>query len=77
MGKPDQTKEIVERIILLEKVHVLIAKDGSHLNKIKVNQTANKYKVIAMNASNLSCDDLQDATGSPSLPRLPLCFFDL
>ena len=60
MGKPDQTKKIVERMILLEKVHVLIATDGSHLNKI-INETANKYKVIAMNASNLS-DDLQDAT---------------
>ncbi|MDP2853743.1 MAG: ABC transporter substrate-binding protein, partial [Smithellaceae bacterium] len=60
MGKPDQCKKVVERMILQEKVHVLWGTDGSHLMKI-INETANKYKVIAINATCLS-DDLMDAT---------------
>ena len=59
MGKPDQCKKVVERMILQEKVHVLWGTDGSHLMKI-INETANKYKVIAVNATCLS-DDLMDA----------------
>ena len=59
MGKPDQCKKVVERMILQEKVHVLWGTDGSHLMKI-INDTANKYKVIAINATCLS-DDLMDA----------------
>lgn len=60
MSKPDQTKKIVERMVLQEKVHVLWGTDGSHLQKI-INETANKYKVISINTASLS-DDLQDAT---------------
>lgn len=60
MGKPDVCKKVAERMVLLEKVHVLWGTDGSHLMKI-INEVANKYKVIALNASNQS-DDLQDAT---------------
>lgn len=60
MSKPDQTKKICERMILQEKVHVLWGTDGSHLMKI-INETANKYKVIAQNTSALS-DELMDAT---------------
>jgi len=60
MGKPDQCKKITERMILQEKVHVLWGTDGSHLMKI-INETANKYKVIAVNAMSLS-DDLMDAS---------------
>jgi branched-chain amino acid transport system substrate-binding protein len=59
MGKPDQCKKICERMILQEKVHVLWGTDGSHLMKI-INETANKYKVIALNATCLS-EDLMDA----------------
>jgi branched-chain amino acid transport system substrate-binding protein len=59
MGKPDQCKKICERMILQEKVHVLWGTDGSHLMKV-INEVANKYKVIAMNATCLS-DDLMDA----------------
>ena len=60
MGKPDQCKKICERMVLQEKVHVLWGTDGSHLMKI-INEMANKYKVIALNATCLS-DDLMDAT---------------
>lgn len=60
MGKPDQCKKIAERMILQEKVHVLWGTDGSHLMKI-INEVANKYKVIAVNATCLS-DDLMDAS---------------
>ena len=47
-------------MVLQEKVHVLWGTDGSNLQKI-INETANKYKVIAINTASLS-DDLQDAT---------------
>ncbi len=60
MSKADQCKKVVERMILQEKVHVLWGTDGSHLMRI-INETANKYKVIAVNATCLS-DDLMDAT---------------
>ncbi len=60
MSKPDQTKKICERMVLQEKVHVLWGTDGSNLTKI-INETANKYKVIAQNAASLA-DELQDAT---------------
>jgi branched-chain amino acid transport system substrate-binding protein len=60
MSKPDQTKKICERMILQEKVHALWGTDGSHLMKI-INETANKYKVIAQCTAALS-DELYDAT---------------
>lgn len=60
MSKADQCKKVCERMILQEKVHVLWGTDGSHLMKV-INDTANKYKVIAVNATCLS-DDLMDAT---------------
>ena len=59
MSKADQCKKVCERMILQEKVHVLWGTDGSHMMKI-INETANKYKVIALNATCLS-DDLQDS----------------
>ena len=59
MSKADQCKKICERMILQEKVHVLWGTDGSHFMRI-INETANKYKVIALNATCLS-DDLQNA----------------
>ena len=60
MSKPDQGKKICERMVLQEKVHVLWGTDGSNLMKV-INDTANKYKVIAQNTSALA-DDLNDAT---------------
>ena len=60
MGKPDQAKKICERMALQEKVHVLWGTDGSHLMKI-INQTAEKYKIIAQCSPSLS-DELYDAT---------------
>ena len=59
-SKPDQAKRITERMVLQDKVNVLWGTDGSNLQKI-INETANKYKVIAINTASLS-DDLQDAT---------------
>jgi branched-chain amino acid transport system substrate-binding protein len=60
MSKPDQAKKVTERMVLQEKVNILWGTDGSNLQKI-INETANKYKVIAINTASLS-DDLQDAT---------------
>ena len=45
MSKPDQCKKICERMVLQEKVHVLMGTSGSNLMKI-INEVANKYKVI-------------------------------
>jgi len=59
MGKADLCKKVAERMVLQEKVHVLWGTDGSHLMRI-INETANKYKVIAVNATCMS-DDLQNA----------------
>ena len=70
MSKPDQCKKICERMVLQEKVHVLWGTDGSHLMKV-INETANKYKVIAQNTAALS-DDLNGCH-----EFLPLCFHDL
>jgi len=60
MSKPDQCKKICERMVLQEKVHVLMGTSGSNLMKI-INEVANKYKVIAVNEGAVA-DDLQDAT---------------
>lgn len=60
MSQPDQCKKICERMVLLEKVHVLWGTAGSNLMKI-VNEVATKYKVIAMDTAALS-DGLYDAT---------------
>ena len=56
---PDGTKKVCERMVLQEKVHVLMGTAGSHLMKI-INMTAQKYNVLAVNFGALS-DDLQDA----------------
>ncbi|NLX51472.1 MAG: ABC transporter substrate-binding protein [Deltaproteobacteria bacterium] len=60
MGKVDQCKKVLERMILQEKVHVLWGTDGSHMMRI-INAAAEKHKVIAINATTMS-DDLQDAS---------------
>ena len=59
-GRADSCKKVAERMVLQEKVQILWGTDGSHLMKI-INEVANKYKVIALNASCTS-DDIQDAT---------------
>ncbi len=60
MSRLDQCKKVAERMVLQEKVHVLVGTDGSHLMKV-INQVANQYKVIAQNITSTS-DDLMDAT---------------
>jgi ABC-type branched-subunit amino acid transport system substrate-binding protein len=60
MSKPDQAKKICERMVLQEKVHVILGTSGSNLEKV-ANEVGNKYKVISHNIAALS-DDLQDAT---------------
>jgi branched-chain amino acid transport system substrate-binding protein len=60
MSKPDQCKKICERMVLQEKVHVLMGTSGSNMQKI-INEVANKYKVISVNEGSLA-DELQDAT---------------
>ena len=59
MGRIDQAKKVCERMVLNEKVHALWGCDGSHIMKV-INEVANKYKIIAINASNTS-DDIQNA----------------
>ena len=60
MSKADQCKKVCERMVLQEKVHVLWGTDGSNMMRI-INEVANKYKVIAVNAACLA-DSLMDAT---------------
>jgi len=60
MSKPDQCKKICERMVLQEKVHVLMGTSGSNLMKI-INEVANKYKIISVDEGAPS-DDMQDAT---------------
>jgi branched-chain amino acid transport system substrate-binding protein len=60
MSKPDQTKKICERMVLQEKVHVLMGTSGSNLMKI-ISEVANKYKVICVDEGSPG-DELQDAT---------------
>jgi branched-chain amino acid transport system substrate-binding protein len=58
-SKPDTTKRIAERMVLQEKVDFLWGTNGSHLMKV-INQVADRYKKIALNAAALS-DELMDA----------------
>jgi branched-chain amino acid transport system substrate-binding protein len=60
MGKADQCKKICERMILQEKVNALWGTDASSMMRI-INEVANKYKVIAVNAMCLA-DSLMDGT---------------
>jgi ABC-type branched-subunit amino acid transport system substrate-binding protein len=60
MGKADQCKKICERMILQEKVHALWGTDGSNMMRI-INEVADKYKIIAINAMCLA-DSLMDAS---------------
>lgn len=60
MSNPAQCKKIVERMVLKEKVKILMGTSGSNMMKI-INEVANKYKVIAVNDGALS-DDLMDNT---------------
>jgi len=60
MSKQDQTKKICERMVLQEKVHVLLGSSGSNLQKV-INEVGNRYKVITQNIGCLA-DELQDAT---------------
>jgi branched-chain amino acid transport system substrate-binding protein len=59
MSKQDQAKKICERMVLQEKVHVLVGTSGSNMMKV-INEVANKYKVIAQNIGALA-DELQDS----------------
>lgn len=60
MSKPDICKKVCERLVLQEKVHVLMGTSGSNLMKI-INEVANKYKVISVDEGAPS-DEMQDAT---------------
>jgi len=60
MGKPDQCKKMVERLITQDGVQILWGSNQSNMMKI-LQETANKYKVICSNAIALS-DELMNAT---------------
>ena len=49
MSKPDQSKNVCERMVLQDKVNVLWGTAGSNLMKI-INEVANKYKVIPIDS---------------------------
>lgn len=57
-NRPDVTRKVTERMILQEKVDILWGTSGSHLQKV-INQLADKYKKISVNAISLS-DELMD-----------------
>ena len=57
-SKPDITKKVTERMILQENVDFLWGTNGSHLQKV-INQVADNYKKISVNAASLS-DELQE-----------------
>lgn len=59
-SKPDICKKVCERLVLQEKVHVLMGTSGSNLMKI-INEVANKYNVISVNEGAIA-DELMDAT---------------
>ena len=60
MSRLDQCKKVTERMILQEKVHFLWGTNGGNMMKV-INETANKYKVIVLNAG-AGADTLHDAT---------------
>ena len=60
MSKQDQCKKICERMVLQEKVHFLVGSESTPMMKI-IQETANKYKLIAHNVQAMA-DDLMDAT---------------
>jgi branched-chain amino acid transport system substrate-binding protein len=59
MGNLAGCKKLCERMALQEKVQFMIGSDGSQYQKV-INETANKYKIIAVSVF-ASSDDLQDA----------------
>ncbi|MRR17896.1 MAG: branched-chain amino acid ABC transporter substrate-binding protein [Deltaproteobacteria bacterium] len=59
MSNTATCKKVSERMVLKEKAQFLLGSDGSHMQKI-INETAGKYKVIAVSVFANS-DDLQDA----------------
>jgi branched-chain amino acid transport system substrate-binding protein len=60
MSKQDQCKKICERMVLQEKVDILMGALGSNMVKV-MNEVANKYKIISWNYAGMA-DDLNDAT---------------
>jgi len=65
-SKADVAKKVAERLVLQDKVHVLVGTSGSNLMKI-ISNVAEKYKVIAVNNGSLA-DDLMDATNLTVIP---------
>ncbi len=59
MAKAEQCKKICERMILQEKVHVLMGTPGSNMMKIMY-EVGNKYKIPVWNYSSMS-DEMHDA----------------
>jgi len=59
MAKAEQCKKISERMILQDKVHILIGTPGSNMMKIMY-EVGNKYKIPVWNYSSMS-DEMHDA----------------
>jgi ABC-type branched-subunit amino acid transport system substrate-binding protein len=60
MSRQDLAKKVCERMVLQEKVDVIIGTSGSNMMKV-ANEVANRYKIISLNVGALA-DELQDAT---------------
>ncbi len=58
-SKADQCKKVAERMVLQEKVHILMGTTGTNMMKV-INEVANKYKIIAVGEA--PSDETQDAT---------------
>jgi branched-chain amino acid transport system substrate-binding protein len=69
MSKPDQCKKVCERMVLQEKVHVLMGTSGSNLMKI-IHDVGNKYNIISVNEGSLA-DELMDATNFGKYSFMP------
>ena len=59
MAKAEQCKKITERMVLQEKVHILVGTSGSNMMKI-IYEVGTKYKVPVWNYGTMS-DEMHDA----------------
>jgi len=59
MSKLDQAKKVAERLVLQDKVHILIGGESTPIMKV-IQATADKYKIIAHNFGAIS-DEMMDS----------------
>ena len=72
-SKADVCKKICERMVLQEKVHILMGTTGTAMMKV-INEVANKYKIIAVNEGSPT-EELMDATNFGRYSIMPLSLY--